>query len=138
MWSGRRIVAWMYRYTALINRWWPTIGRLRLRVHTLSRRHRTVLSTVWWWRRTLLRQRVTVWTVQCHALTNSRTTSSRLASKVGVGGMGGNEGLSLGRHGREHAVLVEPDAVAATTVLRRIKTGASNLDSKTPTNQLVE
>ena len=69
-----------------------------------------------------------MWSVQLNSLSKSRcTTSSSLVPEMRVCGMRGDEGLCLGRHWSEHALLVESNAVAATTILGGIKARASNL-----------
>lgn len=68
-------------------------------------------------------------TVEHDALT--RTARKALGrAEMRVGCVGGHERLGLGGDGREHALLVETHAVAASAILRGIETGASNLGKK--------
>ena len=66
--------------------------------------------------------------VQRHTLSKSRSaTSSSLVAQMGVRSMGRDECLSLRRHWRKHALLVEADAIAAASILGSVEAGASDL-----------
>ena len=73
-------------------------------------------------------QRVAVRPVQRHTLTKSRSTTSRsLVAQMGVRSVSRDKCLSLRRHWRKHALLVEANAVAAAPILGGIEAGASDL-----------
>lgn len=50
-----------------------------------------------------------------------------VSAKMRVGSVRGHKRLRLGRHGCEHALLVESDAIGAAAVLGGLKSRASNL-----------
>lgn len=93
---------------------------------------RLVIHSLWRWeirtRRLLLwRQGLAMSTVEHHPM--RRTSLMLRISQVRIGSVGRNESLRLGRDRREHALLVEANTVAATAILRTLKTRASNLIS---------
>ena len=118
---------WMYE------RWWRGSGiRLlvpRLRWWESCLRGVGVLWRLRWWKR------LTMGTVEHQALGRIAPTgtSSGLpltVTQMRIGRMSGHEGLRLGRDWREHALLVETDAIAAASVLGSVESGASDLEGK--------